>query len=1036
MSFPYWPNELPGAQQISSFTNLYADTLSTGVAYIHDCETSTLNAVTIQLDNAVLTANNTELLLNGIPIATTSNVSSIADWSLYPAVSTINANNNNITGFLTARGSLLSTNQANVSSVQANYVASPNGYFDNLTIRNLTTQTIFNVSTIVNSTFVSSVLVEADSGNFSSISTGFLSIAGQPYVSGSNWSQYNATSDVNMGGNGFKIYSGSNAGAGASNDLFLEGARYIQETAQGYSNYVSGGSDIATNSFIRMVAEDGNRGEISLTANAGFYNGVRGEINLTANGGLSVLDVGTGGVINITANTYSGFPPAIATTPSQLNMTAAVVTSWAGYASPSGLPSLPGYNYLYGTAGVNIVSGVVPGLFPNFPGTIYLYGQTGIELATDTYANNIYPYTDGTSANDLIIQGRTLPTAKVQLKDVRSLDFVSGSGSITQLSSINGAPISNFIQTSTFQQLATSSLAVSSITGLRDVSGTFIAVNGLSSINGISIAEYQNVSSISSLNEWAQYPALSTISFYNGTPAVIQPFNPALETLSLNSAYLNVSGNMRLGTQVEINGNSSGYVAFFKQGAAPLTQDVLVKDVLLKPDNTTTPVPFYYFSTANRLAWTDQTTLSPSIVEVANVRDLVSTFSTQAVVASSISCATLLGANPNIYGNILSTPGLVIDTPNLFLSTPYVALAGQFNGSTCSFTAGNIRDVVASTINSSTINCNTLSTNIFTTQAFQASSLNVANLLTTSSLNTNTISTTQLTASIINLYQSNVYGLSSMLYLSTANIPGQGTSTTLYANTDLSLGQNDLYAQQVRIGYNSIGGSALSEVIFYAPDGTNRALGLGSQDATIRVQSTANSGLNNGYLLDTFVNKPFFSTINNSTCMMATIPSTTLGVFGVSTLSVVPPINSFGSFYSSTSKQVAGANIATPLDYNSEAVNVGGLTFAGSTITIAIPGTYSITHNIQFATASGGTNLVQFWGLKNGAAMAQTNSIVSIVNNGNTLGTIELMDTAAAGDKYGVAIYSADTNMVALAVPAAGAVPAIPAVITNVKRLG
>ena len=169
--------------------------------------------------------------------------------------------------------------------------------------------------------------------------------------------------------------------------------------------------------------------------------------------------------------------------------------------------------------------------------------------------------------------------------------------------------------------------------------------------------------------------------------------------------------------------------------------------------------------------------------------------------------------------------------------------------------------------------------------------------------------------------------------------------------------------------------------------------------------------------------------------MMALFPSTTSGTIGVSTLAIIPPIRVYGGFYSSTTQGVAGANTITPLTYNSESLNVGGITFAGSTINVPVAGTYAITHSIQFATTSGGTNKAQFWVLKNGAALAQTNSVVSIVNNGDTLGTIEVLDTAAANDKYGIAIYSADANMSATAT-AAGATPAIPSIITNIKRLG
>ena len=51
--------------------------------------TSTLNVAYVDLDGQVLTANATALLLNGVPIATASNISSLADWSLYPMIQTL-----------------------------------------------------------------------------------------------------------------------------------------------------------------------------------------------------------------------------------------------------------------------------------------------------------------------------------------------------------------------------------------------------------------------------------------------------------------------------------------------------------------------------------------------------------------------------------------------------------------------------------------------------------------------------------------------------------------------------------------------------------------------------------------------------------------------------------------------------------------------------------------------------------------------------------------------------------------------------------
>ena len=47
----------------------------------------------IDLDNQILTADVTNLLLNGIPIATVSQLSNVADWAAYNAISTVNMGN-------------------------------------------------------------------------------------------------------------------------------------------------------------------------------------------------------------------------------------------------------------------------------------------------------------------------------------------------------------------------------------------------------------------------------------------------------------------------------------------------------------------------------------------------------------------------------------------------------------------------------------------------------------------------------------------------------------------------------------------------------------------------------------------------------------------------------------------------------------------------------------------------------------------------------------------------------------------------------
>jgi len=352
---------------------------------------------------------------------------------------------------------------------------------------------------------------------------------------------------------------------------------------------------------------------------------------------------------------------------------------------------------------------------------------------------------------------------------------------------------------------------------------------------------------------------------------------------------------------------------------------------------------------------------------------------------STLSTAIIYGANPNVLAPLLlGNEGLKIDAPLIFLSTQQTLITGFTNTSTVGANRfqGPLADI--STVNASTLTITGLS-----------------------SINFNTAPA--------------------------AGAQTQPAGRLLISGNDVDFGQQDIWCQQIRLGAGNATNTQ-TEIIFYDANGNQRGLQTALLDRTIRVVSTINAN-QGGYLLDTGINPPFFSTINNSTALMAFFPSSVNSTIGVSTLSVIPPLLYAGSWYSSTSQTVVGANTETPLTYNSQSVNVGGFTYAGSTITVPVGGLYEITHSIQFDTTSGGTNLAYFWLKKNGATIAQSGSIVSITNNGETLGTISILDQASAGDQYAVSIQSSDGNMRAIAFAASGNIPGIPAIITNVKRL-
>ena len=129
-------------------SSIGAITANLSTADIVLCNNSTIYSNSVWIDGAELaTVNGTELLLNGVPLATTANLSSIQDWSIYPAVSTVNMDNNNI----------LSTN-----NLYANNINASNGMFTNLIAVNAMfvsthTSTISSLSMTTDSLITSSI---------------------------------------------------------------------------------------------------------------------------------------------------------------------------------------------------------------------------------------------------------------------------------------------------------------------------------------------------------------------------------------------------------------------------------------------------------------------------------------------------------------------------------------------------------------------------------------------------------------------------------------------------------------------------------------------------------------------------------------------------------------------------------------------------------------------------------------------------------------------------------------------------------------
>jgi hypothetical protein len=151
-----------------------------------------------------------------------------------------------------------------------------------------------------------------------------------------------------------------------------------------------------------------------------------------------------------------------------------------------------------------------------------------------------------------------------------------------------------------------------------------------------------------------------------------------------------------------------------------------------------------------------------------------------------------------------------------------------------------------------------------------------------------------------------------------------------------------------------------------------------------------------------------------------------------------PPPLPYGSFSSLASQPVTGANTTTVLTYTTTDYS-SQITFSGSRITPQASGVYRVLSSVQFDTTSGGTQRVTYWYRKNGTNIANTASTFTIANNGENVGTVEILVALNAGDYIELVMISPDANMTASYTAPSGVapnnIPAIPSIITVIQKL-
>ena len=500
-----------------------------GHLYCSTVTTSSMTTTFLNLDGNLLTTDNIgpagELLLNGIPIATTANLSSIQDWAFYNAASTIDANNNNIEAAnqifaQNVNTSSIKTREINTSSIvglssinNIPYLPTQNWWqneaMGNVNFNNYNIVDVDNIFASINiyGQLISTQLLNVSTGTFTAISTQSIkvstingvaypppapssissfstfavssftvnSINGTPYSPAGNvadWANFPASSNVIVSGKSIVLSNGDFNILANSGSIFYPNCQWDANITVGNTGNLLfpnmalnvANFNIGTLGSPATSISMDSLAAISLTSAEG--------VNITGVGGVSLIGGGGITALGATINLGAG----------EIGMAGGTVEIGGGNINlGAGLISMEGGLVTIGTGTLGILGGTVDvgaGLVAVGSGSITV-GAGQIVLGTGAaagggmtaYGGQIIAAPSGLGGNGGV---RIDGIAALSTNTITAGD--SGNLQIKNLSSINGLPYLPAGGVSTFSQLFTSTLTASTIYA-SDISTNTITVS-------------------------------------------------------------------------------------------------------------------------------------------------------------------------------------------------------------------------------------------------------------------------------------------------------------------------------------------------------------------------------------------------------------------------------------------------------------------------------------------------------------------------------------------------------------------------------
>jgi len=185
------------------------------------------------------------------------------------------------------------------------------------------------------------------------------------------------------------------------------------------------------------------------------------------------------------------------------------------------------------------------------------------------------------------------------------------------------------------------------------------------------------------------------------------------------------------------------------------------------------------------------------------------------------------------------------------------------------------------------------------------------------------------------------------------------------------------------------------------------------------------------------VGSPTIAGVNNTALSVNVLLPQTVsvqaGIAQVSYIDINPP--GLATYSSTADQPIAVSGTPQALTYTTTQFNQGTTLVANSRVYANAQGNYALSYSVELQhTGAGAVQIATTFLKKNGTTIANTGRQWSITSASfQNAATAEFVVSLNAGD-YVEVFFSGDTSLLANATAAAGALPAIPSVVFNIKQ--